>query len=196
MALHRLTSISVGVPQRGGDRRVLPGLRVDPWRDLRRSRRFGHPGCGEQLRITTHRGGQLLSMGVGAHGPGRPRPVRTSLTRLDPAHRRRRQPDRVDPHSRLEVTVEVASPVVEDRSPWRRPTDPAAGPAERRAPLWNGNPVLLATGAPGDRLSRPGKPPSGSSSTGLGFKIAMSEGRGRSLRCWRTTTTSSSSGHR
>jgi len=39
-------------------------------------------------------------------------------------------------------------------------------------------------GAPGDRLSRPGKPPSGSSSTALGFKISDEmKGRAAFLRC-------------
>jgi len=116
MALHRLTSISVGVPNVAATAEYYRDFGLTPVGETSDgSRRFATRDGGEQLRITYAPRRQLLSMGVGARDRDDIDRVRTSLTRLDIPHTGDGDSLTVsDPHSRLEVTVEVASPVVEE----------------------------------------------------------------------------------
>jgi len=116
MALHRLTSISVGVPNVAATAEYYRDFGLTPVGETSDGgRRFATRDGGEQLLISYAPRRQLLSMGVGARDRDDLERVRASLARLDIAHTG--DDDRLtvsDPHSRLEVTVEVAPPVVEE----------------------------------------------------------------------------------
>lgn len=113
MALHRLTSISVGVPDVAATAEYYADFGLTPVGETSAGVRcFATRDGGEQLRITHAPSRRLLGIGVGALDRDDLDRVRASLSRLDIPSTD--EGDRVtarDPHSRLEVTVEPAPPI-------------------------------------------------------------------------------------
>jgi len=157
MALHRLTSINVGCPTWRRPPSTT-ATSVDPLgKTSDGGRRFATRDGGEQLLIS------YAPAAPAEHGSrARDRDdldrVRTSLARLDIAHTG--DGDRMtvaDPHSRLEVTVEVAPPLVEEPAGVAPTNGPGRRTAERPGSRCGARePVLPRKLGTGDRLGRPG----------------------------------------
>jgi catechol 2,3-dioxygenase-like lactoylglutathione lyase family enzyme len=116
MALHRLTSITVGVPDVAATSGYYRDFGLEPIGTTPEGTvRFGTRDGGEQLRITHAPRRRLLGIGVGAHDRDDLGRVQARLARLD-------VPSTIDadrlsvsvPNSEIDITVEVAAELVEE----------------------------------------------------------------------------------
>jgi catechol 2,3-dioxygenase-like lactoylglutathione lyase family enzyme len=116
MALHRLTSISVGVPDVAATAAYYRDFGLAPVGETSAGgRRFTTRDGGEQLRIVYAPRRRLLSVGVGAQDRDDLDRVRANLARLDIPYTGYGDSVTVgDPHSQLEVTVELAPPIIQE----------------------------------------------------------------------------------
>ncbi len=127
MSLHRLTAITIGVPN--------VEATADYYRDFGLAdlgdNRFGTVDGGEQLRLAPTPQRRLLELGVGAHDSDDLAAIGSRLDRLAIAHKIGETSLTVeDPNSSLSVVVEIAPPVQQQPAPW-----PATnGPGRRDRP--------------------------------------------------------------
>ncbi|WP_217575025.1 VOC family protein [Streptomyces sp. GbtcB7] len=138
MTLHRLTSITVGVPNLEETAAyytefgLTPSSTSSPDGEVRFSTREG----GEQLRLVRAPRRRLLQISVGAHDPDDLGRVASSLARLDvPVVRDGASLRAQDPNSELEVVVEIAPEIAQEPAP-QVPTNGPGRPdrANGRAP--------------------------------------------------------------
>lgn len=131
MGLHRLTEITIGVPNVAETAAYYAEFGLTPTADG-----FSTVDGGQQLRVVHSPYRRLVSLGVGVDDPDDLDRIGSSLAGLDVAARRDGDTLRaVDPTTQLDVVVSVASRIVQEPTP--APPYNAPGDAERpgvRAP--------------------------------------------------------------
>ena len=115
MSLHRLTTITIGVPD--------PDATATYYRDFGLAElggyRFGTADGGEQLRLARTPQRRLLELGVGVHDSDDLARIGRQLDKLAIAHKVDDTSLTVeDPNSSLVVTVEIAPEVQQRSAPW------------------------------------------------------------------------------
>jgi catechol 2,3-dioxygenase-like lactoylglutathione lyase family enzyme len=125
MSLHRLTSITLGVPNVAETADYYTSFGLVPLGD----HRFATPDGGEQLKIVHAPLRRLVELGVGVDDPDDLDRVTSSLARLDLAGTRDETSLRVtDPNSNLEVVLQIAPHVVQqpaEQAPYNGPGRPS-----------------------------------------------------------------------
>ncbi|HEY0573760.1 MAG TPA: VOC family protein [Pseudonocardia sp.] len=132
MGLHRLTSITVGVPNVAATAAYYAEFGLTPaGQPGTGAARFATRDGGEQLEIVPSPRRRLLRVGVGVHDADDLGRIQARLARLDLTGELDGDQLRVsDPSSELEVTVSIAAPVAQDQvSP-----DPTNGPGRADRP--------------------------------------------------------------
>lgn len=114
MSLHRLTTITLGVPD--------PGTTADYYRDFGLTdlgdHRFGTVDGGEQLRLTSAPQRRLLKLGIGVHDGDDLARIGSQLDRLAVAYKAEEGALTViDPNSALTVVVEIAPEIRQMAAP-------------------------------------------------------------------------------
>ena len=114
MSLHRLTAITIGVPD--------PGATADYYRDFGLTdlggHRFGTVDGGEQLRLASAPQRRLLELGIGVHDSDDLARIGSQLDRLAIAYKAEEGSLTVeDPNSSLTVVVEIAPEVKQKPAP-------------------------------------------------------------------------------
>ncbi|MFJ9368649.1 VOC family protein [Nocardia sp. NPDC101769] len=127
MSLHRLTTITIGVPD--------PDATADYYRDFGLTdlggNRFGTVDGGEQLRIARTPQRRLLELGIGAHDPEDLARIAAQLDKLAIAHTADDRSLTVqDPNSSLTVNVEIAPEI--QQQPASSPVTNGPGRHDRR----------------------------------------------------------------
>ncbi|WP_328393341.1 VOC family protein [Nocardia sp. NBC_00416] len=127
MSLHRLTTITIGVPD--------PDTTADYYRDFGLTElggyRFGTVDGGEQLRIARTPQRRLLRLGIGVHDPDDLARIGSQLDTLDIAYATDDSSLTVqDPNSSLTVVMEIAPEIVQQPAAW--PVTNGPGRHDRR----------------------------------------------------------------
>ena len=113
MPLHRLTSITLGVPDVDATAGYYEDFGLTPVGDGT-EKRFATQEGGEQLKITHSPLRRLVELGVGVDDPDDLDRVESSLAKLDVTGKRDQTSLRVlDPNSNLTVVLEIASHLIQ-----------------------------------------------------------------------------------
>lgn len=136
MALHRLTDITIGVPNVAETAAYYTEFGLRPVGESTSSYRFATADGGEQLSIEHAPKRRLTTLGIGVDDPDDLARVVASLTRLGvDVHRQGDQVYATDPTTRLDVVLSVAPRIAQEATP--PPPYNTPGDAERpnvRAP--------------------------------------------------------------
>lgn len=128
MGLHRLTGITVGVPNLEETAGYYAEFGLDPVSGTDGQPRFATSDGGEQLRLRHSPRRRLCSLAIGAETPDDLDRVAASLTRLDvPCHQQGGVLRTADPVTGLDVDIAVASRLGQDPTPvppYNAPGDP------------------------------------------------------------------------
>jgi catechol-2,3-dioxygenase len=126
--MHRLTSITLGVPDVEGVAGYYEDFGLAPVGDGS-AKRFATVEGGEQLKLTYSPLRRLVELGVGVDDPDDLDRIESSLAKLDVVGKRDEASLRVlDPNSNLEVVLEVAPHLVQtpvDQAPYNGPGRPS-----------------------------------------------------------------------
>ncbi|HEX4221593.1 MAG TPA: VOC family protein [Pseudonocardiaceae bacterium] len=125
MGLHRLTSITLGVPNVEQTSGYYENFGLAPVGE----HRFATQDGGEQLKIVHSPLRRLVELGVGVDDPDDLDRITASLARLDVIGKRDENSLRVrDPNSNIEVLLEIAPPLVQtpaEQAPYNGPGRPS-----------------------------------------------------------------------
>lgn len=118
MSLHRLTEITIGVPNVGETTNYYTEFGLSPGADDGADARFATVDGGQQLRIRHSPRRRLYSLGVGAEHPEDLDRIAASLTRLGVPHLHEGTTLRTaDPVTGLDVEVSVAPRIAQPSTP-------------------------------------------------------------------------------
>ncbi|WP_033292433.1 VOC family protein [Amycolatopsis jejuensis] len=119
MGLHRLTALTIGVPDVETTAAYYTEFGLAPLStETTGERRFGTADGGKQLRLRHSPHRRLMSLGTGVDDPDDLDRIATQLARLDvTSHRKGDQLHAADPVTGLDVVVSVAPRIVQDPTP-------------------------------------------------------------------------------
>lgn len=118
MSLHRLTEISIGVPNVGDTTKYYAEFGLAQVSDESGHTRFATADGGEQLSIRHSPRRRLYSLGVGVENPDDLHRIAASLARLDlPCHHNENELQAKDPVTGLNVVVSIAPPLTQTACP-------------------------------------------------------------------------------